>query len=153
MSIQCCEDLKSSVWTENIKADRLRYCQVCNLNEGNWRSITPNTKVHHLIHLWVSSTYFHSDNLSPWDLSSCHPPYTFSICKVDVFQDVNFTEFCIHSVSVISIMNFDRHNNECQVIMLFLNPFSARGLIYRPPLCLRIMREADVSAHFFQALQ
>ena len=36
---------------------------------------------------------------------------------------------------------------------LLLNPFSARGPIYRPPLCLRIMREADVSAHFFQALQ
>ena len=34
-----------------------------------------------------------------------------------------------------------------------INPFSARGPIYRPPLCLRIMREADVSAHFFQALQ
>jgi len=33
------------------------------------------------------------------------------------------------------------------------NPFSARGPIYRPPLCLRRMREADVSAHFFQALQ
>jgi len=33
------------------------------------------------------------------------------------------------------------------------NPFSARGPIYRPPLCLRKMREADVSAHFFQALQ
>ena len=34
-----------------------------------------------------------------------------------------------------------------------INPFSARGPIYRPPLCLRRMREADVSAHFFQALQ
>ena len=33
------------------------------------------------------------------------------------------------------------------------NPFSARGPIYRPSLCLRRMREADVSAHFFQALQ
>ena len=31
------------------------------------------------------------------------------------------------------------------------NPFSTRGPIYRPPLCLRIMREADVSVHFFQA--
>jgi hypothetical protein len=29
------------------------------------------------------------------------------------------------------------------------NPFSARGPIYRPPPCLRRMREADVSAHFF----
>ena len=35
----------------------------------------------------------------------------------------------------------------------FFNPFSARGPIYWPPLCLRRMREADVSAHFFQALQ
>jgi hypothetical protein len=33
------------------------------------------------------------------------------------------------------------------------NPFSARGPISRPPLCLRRMREADVSAHFFQTLQ
>ena len=33
------------------------------------------------------------------------------------------------------------------------NPFSARGPIYRPPLCLRRMREADVSANLFQALQ
>jgi hypothetical protein len=38
-------------------------------------------------------------------------------------------------------------------IQTFVNPFSARGPIYRPPLCLRRMREADVSAHFFQALQ
>ena len=36
---------------------------------------------------------------------------------------------------------------------ILINPFSARGPIYRPPLCLRRMREADVSAHFFQALQ
>ena len=39
------------------------------------------------------------------------------------------------------------------VIIPIINPFSARGPIYRPPLCLRRMREADVSAHFFQALQ
>ena len=37
--------------------------------------------------------------------------------------------------------------------MIPINPFSARGPIYRPPLCLRKMREADVSADFFQALQ
>jgi hypothetical protein len=36
---------------------------------------------------------------------------------------------------------------------VYINPFSARGPIYRPPQCLRRMREADVSAHFFQALQ
>ena len=35
---------------------------------------------------------------------------------------------------------------------LRIKPFSASGPIYRPPLCLRKMREGDVSAHFFQAL-
>jgi hypothetical protein len=40
----------------------------------------------------------------------------------------------------------------CLVLFIF-NPFSARGPIYRPPLCLQRMREADVSTHFFQALQ
>jgi hypothetical protein len=38
-------------------------------------------------------------------------------------------------------------------VVLAFNPFSARGPIYRPPLFLRRMREADVWARFFQALQ
>jgi len=47
-----------------------------------------------------------------------------------------------------NILHYEFFNNR-----ILLSPFSARGPIYRPHLCLRRMREADVSAHFFQALQ
>jgi hypothetical protein len=41
----------------------------------------------------------------------------------------------------------------CYEEALCFNPFSVRGPIYWPPLCLQRMQEADVLAHFFQALQ
>ena len=69
-------------------------------------------------------------------------------------------EFCIFLVKKLLMQHFrtkhvttNQNHFICLLIFSVLNPFSVRGPIYRPPLSLRRMREADVSAHFFQALQ
>jgi hypothetical protein len=60
-----------------------------------------------------------------------------------------FLQFCIQKVTVhlwkvLEVMSTSVYTGQNP-----FNPFSARGPIYRPPLFLRRMREADVLAHFF----